>query len=376
MKPSVTKPRVVFFTQSCFSHCDISLIPHLLDDYEIIWYVFYPRDEQYGYQENDILKFGKNYSVCVHPIRLKNRLRSILSAFELFRINREIKSNRPSLLYINAYGFPWLGMIVGLFNEKKRLLWAIHDVENHNNKRVLQIDYLYKKIIYYSLKNFHFLSESQMNIFNKNNKYVNTFLAPHLLLNYGKATAVPPVEKIRFLFFGRIEYYKGIDLLIQAAEILWKEGRQDFEVVIAGKPDGKVRVEELINHHEIFQLELRTIPNEKIPDLFSSSHYLVLPYRDVTQSGPLALALEYGVPIIHSDLPGFMDLLDECTIDFPFISNDPHDLSRVLKRVLNITIEEWISNKKKIQDYVIRKKQKAEDIMKYKNMFSSIINGN
>lgn len=53
--------------------------------------------------------------------------------------------------------------------------------------------------------------------------------------------------------------------------------------------------------------EFRRIDDEEIPELFTKSDYLVLPYEDVAQSGPHMIAYNYNLPVIASDIDGFKE---------------------------------------------------------------------
>jgi glycosyltransferase involved in cell wall biosynthesis len=96
------------------------------------------------------------------------------------------------------------------------------------------------------------------------------------------------------LFFGRVEAYKGVDVLLAAWESL-KGDLPDARLVIAGPaaagvtlpalPWGVERRDRRINDSEGF-------------DLFRSARLLVLPYRDATQSALVAAAYTFGLPVI------------------------------------------------------------------------------
>ena len=43
----------------------------------------------------------------------------------------------------------------------------------------------------------------------------------------------------------------------------------------------------------------------------SSHHFMVQPYRDVTNSGPMMIALNYALPLIAPDIGCFRDVYDQ-----------------------------------------------------------------
>ena len=131
-------------------------------------------------------------------------------------------------------------------------------------------------------------------------------------------TPEPIIEGVKLLFFGSIILYKGLDLLILALEELKATGVNNISLTIAGKGAFWEDCKPLIKTPEMFNLQVRFIENEEIPDLMSTHHFLVLPYRDVTQSGPLVAALGYGLPVIAPKMGSFMDVFnDETAILYP-----------------------------------------------------------
>jgi len=99
------------------------------------------------------------------------------------------------------------------------------------------------------------------------------------------------------LFFGRIEPYKGAEVLVEAWRQLQVEGQQveGCTLVLAGKVADGVRLGELPPGVEVWD---RRIGDEEGIDLFRRAAVLVLPYRDATQSALVAAAARFGVPAI------------------------------------------------------------------------------
>jgi glycosyltransferase involved in cell wall biosynthesis len=118
-------------------------------------------------------------------------------------------------------------------------------------------------------------------------------------------------DKINFFFFGSIEPYKGLETLIEAAEILEGKGIL-FRLNIYGKikyPDSSLlnRISNLKN----VSLYNKYIDYKDIHGVFSDNDILILPYHQVTQCGPLLIGYCEGIPSICSDLPGFREYVAE-----------------------------------------------------------------
>jgi glycosyltransferase involved in cell wall biosynthesis len=104
------------------------------------------------------------------------------------------------------------------------------------------------------------------------------------------------------LFFGLLRPYKGLDVLLAAWEgigdaQLWVVGmpRMDVAALRAAAPDGVRFVERFVSDAEAVGVLRRA-------DL------VVLPYREIEQSGVLASALGLGRPLLLSDVGGFPEV--------------------------------------------------------------------
>lgn len=126
-------------------------------------------------------------------------------------------------------------------------------------------------------------------------------------------TRIGAPGKTVLLYFGFITGYKGVDLLVEALEHLPPETREDVRVVIAGKaPDRKM--EKAGFRAEIESLEARIqalgpwverrgfLTAEEVRVYLAAADVALFPYRQVFgASGPLALALAQGRPVLLSD---------------------------------------------------------------------------
>ena len=103
----------------------------------------------------------------------------------------------------------------------------------------------------------------------------------------------------KFIFFGRIEAYKGINILIDAFELA-KKTNPELELTIIGRGEieAELKARFLKNGGKLF--------NEWVSDEFAMQEIdkhgvLVLPYLSATQSGPASIALARGLPCIASN---------------------------------------------------------------------------
>jgi D-inositol-3-phosphate glycosyltransferase len=116
------------------------------------------------------------------------------------------------------------------------------------------------------------------------------------------------------LFLGRIKPYKGIEYLLPAFHTLAAEDRH-YRLIIAGEVQrgNEAYLESLLNtmalELERKQVLLRPhfIPDEDMELYLKGADVLVLPYKEIFQSGVLFLAYSFGLPVIATDVGSFRD---------------------------------------------------------------------
>ncbi len=114
----------------------------------------------------------------------------------------------------------------------------------------------------------------------------------------------PPfqTDKPVVLCFGLMRPYKGIDLLLDA----WR-GVDDAELWIAGMPKFDISPLRRAPPPNV-RFVPRFIGDTELPAYFQRADLVVLPYRDIDQSGVLFTALAFGVPSLLSDVGGFPEV--------------------------------------------------------------------
>jgi glycosyltransferase involved in cell wall biosynthesis len=118
--------------------------------------------------------------------------------------------------------------------------------------------------------------------------------------------------RLRLLFFGRIEPYKGLEFLVKAFRMA-KSSCPELTLTIAGRGRlGKLKRD--IDGVSGINCLNRYLSEGEVADLFSTHGVCVLPYTQATQSGVVAMALGHGVPTIASRVGGLPEqVLDGVT---------------------------------------------------------------
>jgi glycosyltransferase involved in cell wall biosynthesis len=108
----------------------------------------------------------------------------------------------------------------------------------------------------------------------------------------------PPVV----LYFGLIRPYKGLDVLLDA----WR-GVEGAELWIVGRPRFDIAALRAGAGPSVRWVP-RFVSDGELAACFRRADLVVLPYREIEQSGVLATALAFGSPLLASDVGGFREL--------------------------------------------------------------------
>jgi glycosyltransferase involved in cell wall biosynthesis len=134
------------------------------------------------------------------------------------------------------------------------------------------------------------------------------------------------------LFFGFVSAYKGVDVLLEAfgrveGAGLWVVGqpRVDMEPLqrLADAAPGPVR------------FLPRYVDDRELPAIFRRADIVVLPYREVDQSGVLYTALAFGKPVVVSRVGGLPDVAEHYGAGLTVAPEDPEALAQALNRLVD-----------------------------------------
>jgi glycosyltransferase involved in cell wall biosynthesis len=101
-----------------------------------------------------------------------------------------------------------------------------------------------------------------------------------------------------FLFFGRVEDYKGLDLICD----LSNDSNTPIVRII-----GKGLYPECLKSNPLIEILPRYVDDQEIPSLLKSCKALILPYKTATQNGLFKLAYTLKILIIATPLKVFVE---------------------------------------------------------------------
>ena len=141
-----------------------------------------------------------------------------------------------------------------------------------------------------------------------------------------------------FLLQGILLPYKGVDLLLDAWQIVENE-TFDTCLVIAGTGSPELLEQLQLQVQRLglqrIHLQFRFISTEELVTLYRAADVVVYPYRAVTTSGALATGLALGKAIVASDLSVFRELLVNEESALLIDPNDKTQFASALLRLAN-----------------------------------------
>ncbi|MBR8834771.1 MAG: glycosyltransferase family 4 protein [Stigonema ocellatum SAG 48.90 = DSM 106950] len=225
---------------------------------------------------------------------------SMISHQGALRVAREIDIDAPDILLDTGSG-PWLGIIQKNIGCKTLLVDVIHDVKFHSDKwlKLLQAyEFIYprKADVFIGLSKY---SYKQLSLFFPSAKHIHSL---HGIIHASCSIDLDKIARNRnnLLFFGRIEKYKGIEILIDAFRIAKQNKTQlSLTIVGAGLLDAKIQ-------NQIAELKIklinRWISDENLPEIIARHGVMIMPYLSATQSGVAGVALGNGLPCIGTNV--------------------------------------------------------------------------
>ncbi len=108
-------------------------------------------------------------------------------------------------------------------------------------------------------------------------------------------------------FVGRLDMYKGLDVLADAAPLVVR-ACPSVEFIVAGGPvrGYRPRVPELPGS-ATYRVVSRRLSNQELGQLVARARTIVLPYVQATQSGVLMVAAALGTPVVSTAVGGLKD---------------------------------------------------------------------
>jgi glycosyltransferase involved in cell wall biosynthesis len=133
---------------------------------------------------------------------------------------------------------------------------------------------------------------------------------------------------IDVLFFGRLESYKGIDILADAIRLVRSRSFPALRVTIAGS--GKDRPSQALGATVISGY----LPDRELATLVARARMVVMPYRDATGTQVPQTAFSYGTPVIATAVGCLPEYVTDEVDGLIVPPGQPERLAEAIERLL------------------------------------------
>lgn len=361
------KKRIVWITPDYFFDTDKLIVNRLQDYYEIRWYVIWGKGS---------LRAQPNDSNIFKLVNSPYRYRDIRVMKLYYSLIKEMKSFKPDMIYNGFSGIPFFYPLLFCMFDRKKIMHEGHEIDpyvsvTHDNLTVSYVRYYLKRV-----GHTHVFSKHVEERFHQLYPGQECTYVPMIPKDYGiSSQLIEHGDRTVFLFFGGVRSTKRFDVLLDAFLSLDKEYTQKAELWVYGKCEGveRTKYEQQIAGHDNIKAVFDFVPDELVPDLFNSASYLVQPYQQITQSGPMMIAYNYGLPIIATDIEGFKERIEDGENGYLFKKNDVHDLKRVLKHCISQSKKDYNRIKENAKIFVEKEYSSKVVIAKYQEMLDRFI---
>lgn len=335
--------RILWITESWSFDTDKEIVPYLKKNsgFEISWLVI---------GKNEIPSSGE-----YEFIKQTYQIRDIRTFSFYRRVFKKYQIKDFDLIYSSFHGFPYY--YPALFLSKKNSQKIIHAAHNVNPYPVwpfmLRVTV---KVEFFLNQYFQMFSKHTARWFKDHYPKKSFFYAPMVVKDFGKVQTdnyKVDEKKVNLLFFGNVVANKRLDLLIDAVKELPNELQDKVHLNICGNCRmNKEAFLQQIGDCKSISTYFKRIPDEEIPELFTKHQYFMLPYQDVTQSGPHMIAYNYNLPVIASDIDGFVERVEDGKNGFLFHVNDKESLKVAITKAAQLISGDYQNLKRNLQAYV------------------------
>ena len=210
-----------------------------------------------------------------------------------------------------------------------RLVYVVHNITPHDST-MPWFSGLMMRLFYRLCSGFIFMSNASLaefaQKFSVGNKPITvTGHGPYDVVSVGPR---PEGKDFTLGFFGRLEPYKGIDRILP---ILKTPGASNWKAKIWGAASGSDYVNTLDSlRSDRVDLRVGWIQNSDLTRLAEEVDLFVFPFRTITNSGSVVMALCLGRPVAVTSTPAMLEMQQRVGSDWLFLLEED-DLETSLK---------------------------------------------
>jgi glycosyltransferase involved in cell wall biosynthesis len=252
-----------------------------------------------------LIEMMRSAGVEVHVI--EGRVSSLRALRTAAAARRRIGSWKPDIVHVHENLDPWLLLV----SRGVPLVETIHDVQPHPGHP--EHDIVRRNIgrAWRRLAKAYIVHGEKLRVDLRSRAGGRPIAV--IPIGVKAAPAPDPIpEQQTILFLGRLEPYKGLHVLVEAMQEVWR-ARPDVVLVVAGRGPSAAEVPE---HPKIRRL-LRYVSEEEVDRLLAQATLVAAPYIEASQSAVVSLAVARGIPTVVTDQGSLAELAPDPSLVVP-----------------------------------------------------------
>jgi D-inositol-3-phosphate glycosyltransferase len=322
------------------------------------WYYEYDKLSNFKVEKN-FFKYSENLKIAL----LRKIIRGLEYCFNMLNLLNRYSKESPDIIHIQwllfyQFDYFWLKLLRYRLRKKgTKIILTAHNVLPHINgyksKNILEkIYYQFDGIVVHSK-----VIKSQMfEIFGAKSKNLPICVIPHgagdklfqkidkdILNSYRSKARLLKNKGCNFLFAGIISKNKGLDVLLEA----WGKHIGKYpkdKLYIIGKLNYNIsnELDFIKRFHSSIITSFGYKSDEELLAYYLECDFVVLPYKEASQSGVLLTALSLGKPVIVTRVGGLPEVVNIVKGGYIVEPNNPKHLYLTINEASEITGDELI----------------------------------
>ena len=275
--------------------------------------------------------------------------RFLRSLINIQRRNKYALDGNYDIVHIQGAGLPLMDQyLLKPLAKKVPVVLTVHDVQSHYERFVSKDSYMKKCFQIPHCLIVHYKQGKKQLIDHWKVPGDRITVIPHGIMpvkNIFEITEARrklnlPIDRRILLFFGSIRPNKGLDVLLEALEILRRRKPKVLLVVAGALPRGMSfepysDIIEKLNLSEYVKSFVRFIEDEEVDMFMSASDLVVLPYKKFeAQSGVLLRAYAHKKPVVVSNVGAMGELVTKDKVGLVIESSNVEALANAVVNVL------------------------------------------
>lgn len=271
----------------------------------------------------------------------------------LIKMAMLIRKKKIKYLYFESQHI-WNAFLMLLCPQCKKII-SVHDVIPHDGNKFMDIsNFVTSKLANYIILRNYMYKDLLIKKYNLSEKKVGVF---ELWKDFNKKQ--PEAYSKRFLFFGRIRKYKGLNLLEKIIE-----NTPDIAYDIVGMPDKEsLKIVDKIKTYSNANVVDTEVSDEDMCKYFKNADWVILPYFSATQSGVILDAYRFSRPVIAFNVGAISEQIIDGKTGFLVENNDVNKFIDIINRVNTFSRAELKTYSENAYEYGY-KKYAAQNVAK------------